>query len=82
MPSDVDQRYRPRGGGMQRELQVGLDGAFLAVPRRPSDLWVRTLDLACKVMGSRPAHPRVASKPRGSERRRHGVVTERRLAFR
>ena len=53
MPPDVDQRYRPRGGGIRRQLKVGLERAFLAALRRPSDVWVRTFDPACKVKGSR-----------------------------
>jgi hypothetical protein len=50
MPPGVDRRYAS-AEAIQRELKVGFERAFLAVPRRPSDLWVRTFGLVCKVRG-------------------------------
>ena len=41
MPPGVDRRYAS-AEPIQRELKVGFERAFLAVPGRPSDLWVRT----------------------------------------
>jgi hypothetical protein len=83
MPPGVDRRYAS-AEPIQRELKVGFERAFLAVPRRPSDLWVRTLDLVCKVRGfaTSPSAGGVKATRGVKDAAAPRVVTQRRLAFR
>jgi hypothetical protein len=82
MPPGVDRRYAS-AEAIQRELKVG----FRACLPRSAEAAFRPVGAygspAYKVKGSRPARPRVASKPRGVKHAAApGVITQRRLGFR